>query len=79
MEIISVAQAKAHLSEILSKVEAGEEMQITRRGRVIARVVPEPRGSDAAPFDFEALAAFVDAQPTAAAHSVTQMRTQDVY
>ena len=78
MEIVSVAQAKAHLSQLLSKVEAGEEMQITRRGRVIARVVPEPKGGKAAPFDFDVLAAFVDAQPAAPNHSVTQMRTQDV-
>lgn len=34
MQTVSVAEAKAHLSEILSKVEAGEELRITRRGRV---------------------------------------------
>jgi len=50
MSTISVAEAKAHLSELLDRVEAGEEVIITRRGKAIARlssVVParEPLGS----------------------------------
>jgi prevent-host-death family protein len=38
MSTISVAEAKAHLSELLDRVEAGEEVVITRRGKVIARL-----------------------------------------
>lgn len=38
MESISVAGAKAHLSDILNRVEAGEEIVITRRGRPVARL-----------------------------------------
>jgi len=34
----SVAEAKSGLSELLDRVEAGEEILITRRGRAIARV-----------------------------------------
>jgi prevent-host-death family protein len=34
----SVAEAKSGLSELLDRVEAGEEILITRRGRPIARV-----------------------------------------
>ena len=34
----SVAEAKSGLSELLDRVEAGEEILITRRGRLIARV-----------------------------------------
>jgi prevent-host-death family protein len=37
---ISVAHAKAHLSELLDSVEAGEELVITRHGRPVARVLP---------------------------------------
>lgn len=33
-----VAEAKSGLSEILDRVEAGEEILITRRGRPVARV-----------------------------------------
>ncbi|HVC61790.1 MAG TPA: type II toxin-antitoxin system prevent-host-death family antitoxin [Acetobacteraceae bacterium] len=32
--------AKTHLSELLERVERGEVMTITRRGRPIARLVP---------------------------------------
>ena len=40
MQAMSLAHAKAHLSELLNAVEAGEEVVITRHGRPIARVVP---------------------------------------
>ena len=38
---VSVAEAKAHLSEILDRVEAGEEIIITRRGKAVARLKAE--------------------------------------
>lgn len=37
--------AKAHLSELLEKVEAGAEMTITRHGAPVARLVPVKKGS----------------------------------
>ena len=40
MHAMSLAQAKAHLSELLNTVESGEEVVITRHGRAVARVVP---------------------------------------
>jgi prevent-host-death family protein len=40
MVTVSLAQAKAHLSELLDKVEAGEEVVITRRGRAVAHILP---------------------------------------
>ena len=40
MLAISLAHAKAHLSEILDSVERGEEIVITRHGRPVARVLP---------------------------------------
>jgi prevent-host-death family protein len=40
MQTVSVAETKAHLSEVLSRVEAGEEVVITRRGRPVARLAP---------------------------------------
>jgi prevent-host-death family protein len=39
MTTVSVADAKSHLSELLAQVEAGEEVMITRRGKLIARMV----------------------------------------
>jgi len=37
---LSVAQAKARLSEVLSHVEGGERYVIQRRGKPVAAVVP---------------------------------------
>ncbi|APW46191.1 type II toxin-antitoxin system Phd/YefM family antitoxin [Rhodoferax antarcticus] len=79
MRSVSVADAKAHLSELLSLVEAGQALTISRRGRPVARLVPEPKAVTREPFDFAALAAFVDAQPAAAGNSVAAMRAQDSY
>jgi prevent-host-death family protein len=40
METISVADTKAHLSKLLDRVEKGEEIVVTRRGRPVARLSP---------------------------------------
>lgn len=36
MSDVSVADAKTHLTRLLQQVEAGEPVQITRRGRPVA-------------------------------------------
>ena len=38
MVTVNLAQAKARLSELLDKVEAGQEVVITRRGKAVAVV-----------------------------------------
>lgn len=38
--VVKVAEAKAHLSEMLAKVERGEEFVIARGDQPIARLVP---------------------------------------
>ncbi len=43
MDTVNLAQAKARLSELLDKVEAGHEVIITRHGRAVARVSPVVR------------------------------------
>ncbi|MEN2708870.1 type II toxin-antitoxin system Phd/YefM family antitoxin [Sphingomonas sp. NPDC092331] len=40
MERINLADAKAHLSEIVDRVEAGESIEIVRRGKPAARLIP---------------------------------------
>ena len=37
---INLTYAKAHLSEVLNKVEAGQEVIITRHGKEIVRMSP---------------------------------------
>jgi prevent-host-death family protein len=38
MHTVNLVRAKAHLSELLYKVEAGEEVIITRHGRAVAHI-----------------------------------------
>lgn len=38
MRTVSLAEAKAHLSELVSQVSSGEEIVITRHGQPIARL-----------------------------------------
>ena len=64
MREVGVHEAKTHLSRLLRRVAAGEEIVIARGGRPVARLVPisEPRerslGSDRGlfelPSDFDA-------------------------
>ena len=38
--VVKVAEAKAHLSELLARVERGEEFVIARGDRPVARLMP---------------------------------------
>ena len=47
-DVVNVHAAKTHLSRLLERVEAGEEITLARAGRPVARLVPyrpriEPR------------------------------------
>lgn len=61
MVTVNLAQAKAHLSELLDKVEAGEEVVITRRGRAVAHIRPATRLKH--PLRLDDLAAFRATMP----------------
>ena len=41
MREVQASEAKAHLPQLLTEVERGESIIITRHGRAIARIVPE--------------------------------------
>jgi prevent-host-death family protein len=58
MRSISLAEAKAHLSELIDRVEAGEPVEITRRGKPVARLtaIAIPRK----PIDPKLLSALTD-------------------
>jgi len=45
METVSIHQAEANLSELLSRVELGEEIVISNEGIAIAKLVPVRSGS----------------------------------
>ncbi len=61
MRDVSVADAKARLSEIIRRVETGETVRITRRGKPIITMnaIERPRK----PIDFRAIDAFVATLP----------------
>ena len=76
MGAYSVAEAKAHLSEILKEVEAGQEVTITRRGQAVATIVPV-REQQKKRIDWEAIDAFRRTLPkskASAAKLVREMR-----
>lgn len=77
---VSVAEAKAHLSELLTAVEAGEVISITRRGKAVATLAPVQRPRK--PIDLDELRALTDRMPysdVSAADIVRQMRDDARY
>lgn len=62
MRSFSVAQAKAQLSALLDAVEAGEDVEITRRGRAVARLTAPEQAADLS-FDLNAFLAATTRQP----------------
>lgn len=78
MGTVSLAEAKAHLSELIDGVEAGDSIDITRRGRPVARLVAaaEPRRRIDATL-LAALTATMPSQAQPAADLVRSMRDSD--
>ncbi|HUP92984.1 MAG TPA: type II toxin-antitoxin system prevent-host-death family antitoxin [Solimonas sp.] len=56
MNKVSVVQAKAHFSEILAKVESGQDVLITRHGAPVARLSAVDRAKH--PLKLDAIDAF---------------------
>lgn len=76
MKSATVATTKSQLSALLADVEAGAELVITRRGKAVARLVPEPRSGG---FDWADLQQWVAAAPPPAQGlTVAEMRDQDM-
>ena len=80
MNAITLADAKAHLSELVDRVEAGDSIDITRRGKPVARLTAPVRPRkriDAALL--LALTAAMPPQDESAADLVSSMRDGDRY
>lgn len=71
---VSVAEAKAHLSDLLRRVEAGERVHITKRGKRIATVAPAARSKQ--PVDIAWLRSVTDAMPYQDVHAGELLRTE---
>ena len=79
MLTVNLVQAKARLSELLDNVEAGEEIVITRYGKLLAhiRTVPPKK-----PLPLEELAAFRARMPRwrkSSARLLREMRDDERY
>lgn len=80
MDAINLADAKAHLSELVDRVEAGDSIDITRRGKPVARLTAVARPRKAV--DITLLRSLTTAMPPqsqSAADLVRSMRNGDRY
>jgi prevent-host-death family protein len=75
MHSYSVAQAKAQLSSLLDLVERGQPVEITRRGRPVARLSPPLVPSK--PFDWDSHRAWVLSLPQSNGDEVRRLRDED--
>jgi prevent-host-death family protein len=80
MRRVNLAQAKAHLSELVERAAAGEPVCITRRGKPVAQIsaVATPRKR----IDVAALRTMTDAMPMqqeSAGDFIRRMRDEDRY
>ena len=73
---VSVSDAKAQLTDLVRRAEAGDEVVLTRHGRAAVRLVPVEQGRDAA----SRRALLEEVRRSAAAHATagaTAARSQD--
>nr|WP_294547365.1 type II toxin-antitoxin system prevent-host-death family antitoxin [uncultured Rhodopila sp.] len=68
MRQVNIAEAKAHLSDLVARAEAGETIQISRRGKPVVQIISlmQPRKR----IDLAALRALTDTMPESTAESV---------
>jgi prevent-host-death family protein len=76
MRSYSVAEAKAKLSELLSAVEAGEDVRITRHGKPVVRVVRDTTQSASKFVDMDALRKIRESMPYRDASAVDLLRSE---
>ena len=80
MTEVSVAEAKAHLSELLDRVERGEELVITRRGKPVAKLSGVKRKLE--PIDWEEIDRIRESMPMqeeSAGDFMRRMRDEERY
>lgn len=80
MTEVSVAEAKARLSELLDRVERGEELVITRRGKPVAKLSGVKRKLE--PIDWEEIDRIRESMPLqeeSAGDFMRRMRDEERY
>ena len=77
---INLAEAKAHFSALVDRAEAGETVEILRRGKLVARLVPPERVLKKVNFDaLKALTDGMTPQNQSAGEFIREMRDSDRY
>jgi prevent-host-death family protein len=80
MQTVNLADAKTRLSELVNRAEAGETVCITRRGKLVARLIAA--GTPRKKIDIESLremTAGMPKQPESAGDFIRKMRDSDRY
>jgi prevent-host-death family protein len=76
----NIADLKAHLSEVVARVEAGETVEIMRRGKPVATIAPKISPRKKIDFtEIDALVARMPYQEVSAGEFIRQMRDSDRY
>lgn len=78
MSTYTLAEAKAQLSRLISLVEAGEEVTITKRGRAVVKIVPSEPAREPMPSLAEHRAQ-ITLQTESAGEFMRQLRESDRY
>lgn len=80
MDRINLADAKTHLSELVTRASEGEEIEIVRRGKTVARLLPPSRPKRG--IDVDELRRITDGmtyQEVGAGEFIRAMRDSDRY
>ncbi len=59
-DTVNIHEAKTHLSKLLARVEAGEEITLARAGKPIARLAPVPAQANRQPGAWKGLLSYDD-------------------
>lgn len=73
MNAVSLAEAKAHLSELIDRVEAGHPVDITRRGKPVARLTSVAAARK--PINAALLRSLTETMPTAVEEAADLVRS----
>ena len=80
MKTVSVAEAKAHLSELISRAADGETVNITRRGKPVAQLVAAKKPSKKINVDMlRKITEGTPLQQQSAGDFIREMRDSDRY
>ncbi len=77
MTTVNIAAAKAHLSELVSKAEQGETIEIERHGKPVARLMPAEQPRE--PIDFAWLDSVINQMQKTEADGTRRLRDEDRY